>query len=102
MKEGICRSSQTWWSIPWLSPLNPPQRALLEKKQRKKRLEPLMVQPNLEARPLRARPRGREEHALLVELQAPQGGVILQGVYSGSSPLLLPLLASLPVPSQSL
>lgn len=56
------------------------QRALLEKKQRKKRLEPLMVQPNLEARPLRARPRGREEHALLVEPQAPQGGVILQGI----------------------
>ncbi|XP_069437620.1 tubby-related protein 3 isoform X1 [Ovis canadensis] len=62
------------------------QRALLEKKQRKKRLEPLMVQPNLEARPRRARPRGCEEHALLVEPQAPHGGVILQGVCSGSVP----------------
>ncbi|KAM7243785.1 hypothetical protein CapIbe_004393 [Capra ibex] len=62
------------------------QRALLEKKQRKKRLEPLMVQPNLEVRPRRARPRGCEEHALLVEPQAPHGGVVLQGVCSGSVP----------------
>ncbi|OWK03600.1 hypothetical protein Celaphus_00013870 [Cervus elaphus hippelaphus] len=56
------------------------QRALLEKKQRKKRLEPLMVQPNLEARPRRAKPRGCEELALLVEPQAPHGGVVLQGI----------------------
>ncbi|XP_055251698.1 tubby-related protein 3 isoform X2 [Moschus berezovskii] len=62
------------------------QRVLLEKKQRKKRLEPLMVQPNLEARPRRAKLRDCEEHALLVEPQALHGGVVLQGVCSGSVP----------------
>ncbi|XP_061061904.1 tubby-related protein 3 isoform X2 [Eubalaena glacialis] len=56
------------------------QRALLEKKQRKKRLEPLMVQPNPEARPRRPKPRGSEEHAPLVEPQAPPGGVTLHGI----------------------
>jgi len=43
------------------------QRALLEQKQRRKRQEPLMVQPNTEARPRRCRARRGEEQAPLVE-----------------------------------
>ncbi|CAL9682831.1 unnamed protein product [Knipowitschia caucasica] len=43
------------------------QRALLEQKQRRKRQEPLMVQPNTEARPRRTRVRRGEEQAPLVE-----------------------------------
>uniref|UniRef100_UPI0037E95644 tubby-related protein 3 n=1 Tax=Semicossyphus pulcher TaxID=241346 RepID=UPI0037E95644 len=45
------------------------QRALLEQKQRRKRQEPLMVQPNTEARPRRSRTRRGEEQAPLVESQ---------------------------------
>ncbi|KAM5263311.1 tubby-related protein 3 [Ctenodactylus gundi] len=56
------------------------QRALLEKKQRKKRLEPLMVQPNPETRMRRLKPRGSEEHAPLVDPQAPPSNVILHGI----------------------
>ncbi|XP_045927690.1 tubby-related protein 3 isoform X2 [Micropterus dolomieu] len=43
------------------------QRALLEQKQRRKRQEPLMVQPNTEVRPRRSRTRRGEEQAPLVE-----------------------------------
>ncbi|XP_077400791.1 tubby-related protein 3 isoform X2 [Vanacampus margaritifer] len=43
------------------------QRSLLEQKQRRKRQEPLMVQPNPEARPRRTRTRRGEEQAPLVE-----------------------------------
>ncbi|XP_069567096.1 tubby-related protein 3 isoform X3 [Brachyistius frenatus] len=43
------------------------QRALLEQKQRRKRQEPLMVQPNTEVRPRRSRARRGEEQAPLVD-----------------------------------
>ncbi|XP_017266965.1 tubby-related protein 3 isoform X2 [Kryptolebias marmoratus] len=57
------------------------QRALLEQKQRRKRQEPLMVQPNTEARPRRPRVRRGEEQAPLVDSQL--GGtndVIIDGI----------------------
>lgn len=57
-----------------------PQRALLEQKQRRKRQEPLMVQPNSEGRPRRSRPRRSEEQAPLVETQVSTASdIILDG-----------------------
>uniref|UniRef100_A0A673NF27 Tubby N-terminal domain-containing protein n=1 Tax=Sinocyclocheilus rhinocerous TaxID=307959 RepID=A0A673NF27_9TELE len=57
------------------------QRALLEQKQRRKRQEPLMVQPNSEGRPRRSRPRRSEEQAPLVETHlSTSSDIILDGI----------------------
>ncbi|KAG7225639.1 hypothetical protein INR49_005046 [Caranx melampygus] len=57
------------------------QRALLEQKQRRKRQEPLMVQPNTEAWPRRSRTRRGEEQAPLVESHLSiVNDVILDGI----------------------
>uniref|UniRef100_A0A4W5KSD5 Tubby-like protein n=1 Tax=Hucho hucho TaxID=62062 RepID=A0A4W5KSD5_9TELE len=57
------------------------QRALLEQKQRRKRQEPLMVQPNPEARHRRSMPRRSEEQAPLVEsLLSITSDVIMDGI----------------------
>ncbi|XP_032360867.1 tubby-related protein 3 isoform X2 [Etheostoma spectabile] len=57
------------------------QRALLEQKQRRKRQEPLMVQPNTETRPRRSRTRRGEEQAPLVESQVTiTNDVIMDGI----------------------
>ncbi|KAM9704860.1 tubby-related protein 3 isoform 2-T2 [Menidia menidia] len=57
------------------------QRALLEQKQRRKRQEPLMVQPNTEARPRRSRTWRGEEQAPLVESHlSVTNDVIMDGI----------------------
>ncbi|KAK7895952.1 hypothetical protein WMY93_021277 [Mugilogobius chulae] len=57
------------------------QRALLEQKQRRKRQEPLMVQPNTESRPRRSRTRRGEEQAPLVEShQSVASHAIMDGI----------------------
>ncbi|XP_041636193.1 tubby-related protein 3 isoform X1 [Cheilinus undulatus] len=57
------------------------QRALLEQKQRRKRQEPLMVQPNTEARPRRSRTGRGEEQAPLVDSQlSVTNDVIMDGI----------------------
>lgn len=57
------------------------QRALLEQKQRRKRQEPLMVQPNTEAKPRRTRTRRGEEQAPLVDFhQNITSDAIMEGI----------------------
>lgn len=57
------------------------QRALLEQKQRRKRQELLMVQPNPDGRPRRSRPRRSEEQAPLVETNiSTASDIILDGI----------------------
>ncbi|XP_031593509.1 tubby-related protein 3 isoform X1 [Oreochromis aureus] len=57
------------------------QRALLEQKQRQKRQQHLMVQPNTEIRPRRSRARRGEEQAPLVESQlSVTNDVIIDGI----------------------
>ncbi|XP_069807717.1 tubby-related protein 3 [Dendropsophus ebraccatus] len=59
------------------------QRALLEQKQRRKRQEPLMVQPNQEPRARRGKAKKSEEQAPLVQSQTPRSAtsdVALHGI----------------------
>lgn len=71
-----------------------PQRALLEQKQRRRRQEPLMVQPNTEARPRRSRTRRGEEQAPLVESQL---SIINDVIMDGEGTLELIIKTSPPV-----
>ncbi|TKS90541.1 Tubby-related protein 3 [Collichthys lucidus] len=65
------------------------QRALLEQKQRRKRQEPLMVQPNTEARPRRSRTRRGEEQAPLVESQVNVTNDVIMDETDGDTESLL-------------
>nr|XP_057934300.1 tubby-related protein 3 [Doryrhamphus excisus] len=57
------------------------QRSLLEQKQRRKRQEPHMVQPNTEARPRRSRTRCSEEQAPLMESHLSNAGdIVMDGI----------------------
>ncbi|XP_075715908.1 tubby-related protein 3 [Rhinoderma darwinii] len=59
------------------------QRTLLEQKQRRKRQEPLMVQPNQEPRARRGRAKKSEEQAPLMQCQTPRSApsdVVLHGI----------------------
>ncbi|KAM3927051.1 tubby-related protein 3 [Leptodactylus fuscus] len=59
------------------------QRALLEQKQRRKRQEPLMVQPNQEPRARRGRAKKSEEQAPLMQCETPRStpsDVVLHGI----------------------
>ncbi|KAM7367280.1 hypothetical protein PAMP_015193 [Pampus punctatissimus] len=83
------------------------QRALLEQKQRRKRQEPLMVQPNTETRPRRSRTRRGEEQAPLVESQLSIiNDVIMDGIdgpaaFLGSEATDMGMKIQIPSVSQS-
>ncbi|XP_056132252.1 tubby-related protein 3 isoform X3 [Lampris incognitus] len=64
------------------------QRALLEQKQRRKRQEPLMVQPNPEARPRRPMPRRSEDQAPLVETRLSMASDFIMDGIDGPAAIL--------------
>ncbi|XP_062339245.1 tubby-related protein 3 isoform X6 [Osmerus eperlanus] len=66
------------------------QRALLEQKQRRKRQEPLMVQPNPEARPRRSKPRRGEEQAPLVSSRLSNTSDVIMDGIDGPAAFLVP------------
>ncbi|XP_056132253.1 tubby-related protein 3 isoform X4 [Lampris incognitus] len=64
------------------------RRALLEQKQRRKRQEPLMVQPNPEARPRRPMPRRSEDQAPLVETRLSMASDFIMDGIDGPAAIL--------------